>query len=269
MGGGTETLDNPVYTSLDGTTWTIPVRTAPWQKRTFAGGAVFPAASPQMLFFGGESGSTFFNDVWGSVNGLQWTQLSSAAAWGPRSRFGCIVFKGTLWLFGGRNGTSGFNDIYSSPDGVNWTKAAQLAAWSPRWDFATVIFNDQLWILGGDDGGYTNEVWRTSDGTNWTQIPAPPWGGRTVPVAESFGDYLYLFDGVNSSGPTGELWRLNIKIVNQKETFVWTTLPTPKAFDCAALASVKFFGGAWLAGGYRLNDGVRAPNRTVWVYAPK
>lgn len=272
MGGGTTSLDNPVYTSLDGATWTIAKKNAPWTKRTYAGGAVFPANTPRMLFFGGEDGTTLFNDVWASSDGLQWDQISAAAAWSKRSKFGCIVFNGKLWLFGGWDGTNTLNDIWSSDDGVTWTKAAQPAAWSPRSGFATVIFNGELWILGGQLGAspysVTSEFWRSSDGITWTQAPQAPWGARTLAAAESFGKYLYLFDGFTGSTATDELWRLNIRIEKGVEIFEWTSLPTPRMNESAAMASVKFFGGAWLAGGWSAPDGVRAPNRTVWLYSP-
>src|SRR5579862_942014 len=55
--------------------------------------------------------------------------------------------------------------------GTNWAQVTPAAPWAPRYVHAALVFNGRMWVLGGNQGGsYFNDVWSSSDGTNWTQV---------------------------------------------------------------------------------------------------
>ena len=49
--------------------------------------------------------------------------------------------------------------------------ATAAAYWSPRSSFSAAVFNQQIWIMGGqvNSTDRTNDVWVSSDGTNYAQ----------------------------------------------------------------------------------------------------
>lgn len=51
------------------------------------------------------STSEFFNDVWRSRDGVNWTQMTSDAAWAGRAGLSSVVFNGEIYVLGGS-----FND---------------------------------------------------------------------------------------------------------------------------------------------------------------
>jgi hypothetical protein len=62
-----------------------------------------------------------------------------------------------------------------------------------------VVFNDKIWILGGDRipvNNYLNDVWFSSDGTDWTQATAnSPWSARGGHSSVAFQDKLWVLGG--------------------------------------------------------------------------
>jgi hypothetical protein len=277
MAGGTSASTNDIYASVDGVSWRTVTTSAPWSLRSYAGGVVFAAAGVERMWLMGGAGKSGapLNDVWAVMNadGTAWELVSSGAAWAGRSRFGCIAYQGRIWVIGGWDGSSGFNDVWSSTDGKTWTRVTAAASWSPRWNFAMAEFRGRLWIFGGQTGAndddLTDEIWSSADGQQWRRESPPPWGLRSFANAEVFGDRLYLMGGAMSRNlACADLWRMTVAIESGNETFKWAQLPTQPMEDCAAMASAKLAGGAWLAGGWRAPDDVPGPNQSVWLYAP-
>ena len=50
-----------------------------------------------------------------------------------------------------------------------------------RFSSGGVAFNGKYWVFGGLNGGNQyNDIWVTSNLTNWTQIPSPAWSQRPI-----------------------------------------------------------------------------------------
>ena len=75
-----------------------------------------------------------------------------------------------------------------------------------RYGHQCVVHNGELYVIGGfvldaGDGGDRNDVWKTSDGTNWVQVRAhDPFDlNAPHPSSESqvlsYGGLLYVFNG--------------------------------------------------------------------------
>ena len=45
--------------------------------------------------------SSVLNDVWSSSDGVTWTQVTSAASWSGRYRFGALAYSNQMWVLGG------------------------------------------------------------------------------------------------------------------------------------------------------------------------
>lgn len=150
-----------------------------WLRATFAAGwagrqgHAATKFSGKMWVMGGLTGPSFnltpTNDVWSSLNGTNWTRVTAAAAWSPRTYFGLTVFNGKMWVMGGNDVNAGVrrNDVWSSVDGTNWTLVANSAAWSPRIGHAALAFNEALWVLSGlCDSISCSDVWSSQGITN-------------------------------------------------------------------------------------------------------
>ena len=60
----------------------------------------------------------------------------------------------------------------SAQTGADWTRATQEAPWEGRGEHASAVHDGKIWIMGGGGHGYTNDVWSSSDGVNWTRATA-------------------------------------------------------------------------------------------------
>lgn len=120
---------------------------------------------------GGEgNGGTPLNDVWTSVDGVNWTIVPlSGAIWSTRSAHTSLVYNNTMWVMGGWNGSS-LNDVWYSTTGGSWTLATGNAWSQERAWFTSLVYDNRMWIMGGYNGGVSlNDVWYSTDGGNWTQ----------------------------------------------------------------------------------------------------
>ncbi len=124
---------------------------------------------------GGWSTTKSVNDVLYSTDGVNWTQATASAEWGPRAWHTSVVYDNKIWVMGGY--TSGessafiyYNDAWYSVDGVNWTQATDAADWPKRSGLASIVFNNKIWIMGGKilENGfkYFNDVWSHQGATD-------------------------------------------------------------------------------------------------------
>ena len=156
------------------------------------------AACPE----GVQNCSDFFNDVWRSVDGVRWKQMTSNAGWEGRAGLSAVVFKQHIYVMGGSQnddeaigGPGGpprlyFNDVWRSRDGRHWEQVTADAPWLPRAGAVAVVKDEHLYLLGGEQGficdplpfcdpPYFNDVWRTKDGVNWELVTASAgWSPR-------------------------------------------------------------------------------------------
>lgn len=155
---------------------------------------------------------------------LTFVEENHKAEWKNRYDHAAVSFNGKLWILGGYNpgqvrGDTYYEDVWSSEDGISWTQEVEDAPWLGRRGHKVVVFNDgtgeALYLIGGfsvdERSGYrqyNNDVWKSSDGVNWTEIKSNSeedletplsWHARSdhaVVVANHGGtDYIYLIGG--------------------------------------------------------------------------
>lgn len=155
-------------------------------------------------------GDTYYEDVWSSVDGVNWELVNENAPWLGRRGHAVVVFDDgdgeAMYLLGGFSvdESSGYrqycNDIWRSFNGKDWELIKERSypeldsskTWFPRMDHEVVVANhqgqDYMFIIGGrtqleNHSGiyaqeYFNDVWRSSDARHWEKLPNNNYGRR-------------------------------------------------------------------------------------------
>lgn len=209
-----------VWNSADGIRWERVCEKVPWAPRwltyTFAfdgkiwvmGGQTLPQFAP--------ADEMFYNDVWNSADGVNWTRVADHRPWGPRGDCGgCVEFQNRIWMLGGGTyDTPGkpdrivHNDIWTSSDGVRWDPHTQAAPWTPRQMHDVAVFDRRLWVMEGyndKEGGNRKDVWWSADGIKWTELADTPWAPRHAAAVFVHANALWMVGGNNM---TSDVWKL-------------------------------------------------------------
>ncbi len=216
---------NDVWNSTDGIAWQQATANAPWGQRNLHvtmvhDGKIWVMGGQTVPQFVPDVPEAFYNDVWSSTDGVNWTQVTSHAPWSPRGMIqGSVEFNGRMWLLGGGTYDTPahptrlfYNEVWSSADGVQWRKDAD-APWAPRQYHSVAVFDNKMWVMAGGNlstPGYNrNDVWYSSDGANWTELPNTPWPTRHAGTAFVHDGHLWMVAGSHpGSTPIHDVWRL-------------------------------------------------------------
>jgi hypothetical protein len=156
--GVPEVFYNDVWSSSDGATWTQVTANAPWLPRGAIQGSV--EFNGRMWLLGGGTyqtltrGRAYYNDVWSSADGVNWTQATAHAPWAGREYQSVGVFDNKMWIMAGY-AAGNRNDVWYSSDGVSWTQLPNTP-WTPRHAASLFVYNNHIFFTLG----YTNDVWR-------------------------------------------------------------------------------------------------------------
>lgn len=210
------TINNDVWSSTDGATWTEITPNAAWNDRSGATSVVFDdkmwILGGMNSTLGGTPASHHYNDVWYSSDGASWTQATEQAGWSVRNSHASVVFNDKMWVLGGGIYCGGtqpgyahetYNDVWSSSDGENWDQAVANAPWEARMFLSAAVYDDKMWVLAGGTGysvdytGNRNDVWYSSDGVHWTELTPEDdmWAIRHAPFTVVHDDGLWVMGG--------------------------------------------------------------------------
>lgn len=176
--------------------------------------------------------------------------LSDGSASFPRrSGHTSVVFNNKLWVIGGYDSmtSSASNEVwYSENNGATWSRQPQVnGGFSARTDHTTVVFNNKLWVIGGFSSNVdTNDVWSSTDGSNWNKLPKTnPFPVRSGHTTLVFDNKLWVIGGRFTGFFKNDVW-------NSTDGVNWTKVtdsaPFPERFDHS---SVVFDGKLWVIGG--------------------
>ncbi|MFG1496443.1 hypothetical protein ABMA57_07400 [Saccharospirillum sp. HFRX-1] len=215
VGGGpdlaNEGQDDDLWSSADGINWrqeTSVYSINSQVKNLFTGRfghqlVVFKAADDdsdageQLWLIGGYQGG-IQNDIWSSLDGINWTRRKDSTPEGdnqqfsPRYHHQVAVFdsdgngESELWLLGGDDTDdtkAPLGDVWTSTDGIDWQQVdlknsagENEPLFSAREGHQLVAFDggegNQLWLIGGNNGGFNlnlNDIWSSPDGQTWTK----------------------------------------------------------------------------------------------------
>ncbi len=211
-----------VWASVDGRDWHCVLDEAfgevPWTPRVLHGTAAFQG---KLWVWGGQTmpgfaggPDRFYDDAWVSADGKAWTKLEpKGPRWASRGMVGgSVVHDGRLWILGG--GTyetpdtperTFHNDVWSTTDGVHWICHNPNAPWSPRQYHGTAVFDGRMWVLGGWNREDLSDVWYSSDGNAWFEVPEVPWPARHATSVFVYDEALWIAAG---SHMVSDVWKL-------------------------------------------------------------
>lgn len=187
---------NDVWKSYDGKRWILVTDNAPWQARA---GAVVVSKGRYLYLIGGEDGFVceplpfceppYFNDVWRSVDGRKWEQMTAAADWVARPGHQCVVVLDKIACFGGFGLLANPMDVWTSRNGADWKQVSETPwnATDPsmiKYDFDALVVRDgfkgskpKVYTFGGD-----RETFDFADPTNYLNVDNDVW--RFAPPAD-------------------------------------------------------------------------------------
>jgi YD repeat-containing protein len=153
LGGNSGSLSNAVQHWVPGSGFVL-LAAAPWSPRSYHGCVVH---NGRIFVFGGVGASGLLNDVWSSLDGINWAQETASAPWSARVTTG-VSADGMIWVLGA-GGAS--NDVWTSRDGRIWNLESMHADWPVRGGHTALVFQEKIWVMGGLDGGGSDlaDVW--------------------------------------------------------------------------------------------------------------
>lgn len=199
-------ISTKISRTRDGKTWKIVAEKSNLPEKVFYGATVF---KDKIWLAGGFDGKNYYNDVWSSTDGVNWTRVAEKTAWSPRTAK-IIVFKNKLLLIGGGvidgdkdiNPNSG-NEFWTSDDGIGWTQIKTNL--EKKRGGTPVVFDDKLWLVGANRGNeFQSGVLFSEDLVNWREMKAP-WSPRGAVAVWVFDNKLFLTGGKSSHTENGEI----------------------------------------------------------------
>ncbi len=168
-------------------------------------------------------------------------------------------------------------DIWYSADfGQNW-KLAGFAGFGARSYFGVVVVRDELFVLGGVEevnnvtSVHRNDVWRSVNGKDWTQLANSTWSPRCSFATVSFPDssLFLMLGGRRSDGLLlSEVWQGNVGNYDPARPDVnrvkWDRLADAPWSARSDLVAVYGLDSVWVLGG-RSSRGYEG---NVWRSAP-
>lgn len=161
-----ETYYSDIWTTTDGINWEhITPKEPSWPARGMIIGSVVYKDRVWILGGGTYDSITnknreYYNDVWSSADGINWTLHTKSAQWYPRAFHNVAVFDGFMWILAGTdNNKKERNDVWFSNDGVNWNELPNTP-WNPRHASNVFVYDNALWVVTGVN--MKSDVWKLS-----------------------------------------------------------------------------------------------------------
>jgi dihydrofolate reductase len=274
-GGSKIIIANDVWSSTNGATWTevksndlAAPDTKGFSPRARHASVVF---DNRMWVIGGDFGSSRFNDVWSSTDGVTWTTATDAAAFSARSYHTAVAFDVAddnegekMWVIGG---TRGGNEVWSSTNGATWIEETKdsSAKFSARHSHTSVVFDDKMWVIGGNNGSSRlNDVWKSTNGVTWTTATdSAVFSVRSAHTSVVFddgsGEKMWVIGGTTDGDYKNEVW-------SSYDGITWTyEINTEKFVARHEHTSVVFDEKVWVIGGQTINTGLEnGYHNDVW-----
>lgn len=169
------------------------------------GGANFP------VFVNGRAYAFHPDRIWSTLDGRAWKGESLPDGELNTAYLKYVQHNGAVYALGAIKG--GYTDFAIDPvvrrtnDYKKWETLGR-GNLPKRIFYSAVSFQGAIWLLGGDDGkNLYNDVWRSKDGVNWTQVTVhAPWTARSGAKAFVYKNRLWLIGGADSAGMTNDVW---------------------------------------------------------------
>jgi len=155
-----------------------------------------------------------------------------------------------------------------------WIEQTPSAAFSSREGHTSLVNNGKLWVIAGGTSmvPYKNDVWYSTDGTNWFLSTAEAaFTGRKYSASVVFNSRLWVIGGYTHTGSGrdgNDVW-------SSSDGVTWELATAEAGFSGrSGHAAIVFNNRIWLIGGasfesggfnYRLNDVWSSPDGVSWT----
>ena len=229
---------NDVWSSSDGTNWTVVTSNADFAARTAHASVVY---DNKIWVIGGNSSyssGSEFNDIWYSEDGANWTQASDHTNINGRYGHKMVVFDNKMWILGGKDATDTYSQkqVWSSTNATNWQKVTDDAGINLLLS-EFVVFDNKIWRIGAYSD--TN-IYSTTDGITWTlEAENAPFGQRHHHSLTVWDNKIWLMGGsdkaTNEFTELPDVWYsedgVNWKLASEDAGFTPTASQTALTFD--------------------------------------
>lgn len=141
---------NDVHSTPDGYTWTQLTAAAAFPAIRVHACVSLPASDILWVMAGKNTAGTPLNDIWWSLDGVQWTLGTQAASFSARSNFGYAVWRDSVWIIGGFDAVGGLEDIHRGSFAVNplrWSKTTVTTPLPVRSTHAAAFFKGKIYVM--------------------------------------------------------------------------------------------------------------------------
>lgn len=259
-----------VWTTMDGAAWTQRSGELPCTRRTGFSAAAFNEKLWLVGGFGEYEES--LTDVFSSGDGIRWTEEEDLAPFDRRAQHLTLVHDNKLWLVGGSNFTVNppyplpepGNDVWWTSDGENWTEATSNAAYGDRYGQSCVSFDGKLWVIGGSrsygfPAVFTNDVWYSEDGANWTQATeSAPFSPRMEHASVVHDGRIWVIGGRRQDySPAGDVW-------SSEDGAAWSQVATSLPFYHGIRPGAASFGNRLIVASSAFHAASGADYGAIW-----
>lgn len=252
---------NDVWSSVDGATWVQEKPntflsaetfdyTKDWEGRHYGGYAVY---DNQMWIIGGDPNQGHYQtDVWSSTDGKKWTRRD--------------IFKQVPRMVLVTNPAS---PDYGKTIVDETVRPVEESQFGRRALQITGVFNNKLFLMGGQlieqyvnpkwpgaPGKAFNDVWTSTDGATWTQMPTtgPMWRPRGLvsSAVEHKGRFWLMGGGLLDDPPVGRMEReFNADVWSTTDGARWEQTVDKPPFSARIWHNTKVFDDRiWVINGY-------------------
>jgi hypothetical protein len=150
---------------------------------------------------------------WYSLDGKQWQKASLPNIIHNQAFLDYVLRNDTLYGLGQFDGnieTFRFKPaIYRTTNMRQWETLTERSGLPARFFYHPFVFRNAFWIIGGEDKQRQyNDLWRSEDGTRWTQVKKDlPFGERSNSQVVILRNRLYLLNNDVWSSEDGLNWR--------------------------------------------------------------
>lgn len=180
---------------------------------------------------------------------------------GNRDGTRCMQIGNYFYSFGGWKDPpfDSYNDVYRSTGNLAEWERQPEAPWHGRHVFGIARIEDSTYVVGGDPFHTDFDVWRTTDGQNWTKLSSNLLGNRVLYGCTAHNGYIYVVGGKGYS----DVWR---SANGADWELVTDNLPFLNNENFAG-SLISFRGRLWMVCGGGDGWGGGTPRKEVWSSA--